>query len=80
MQDKMAHLPSGHHLVRHHPLGIRTQLGDHGKNVFQLGQGCLDPFIALGGTNPPSPLGRIVNHEQGLTGVQGVQPCEENFT
>jgi hypothetical protein len=69
-QDKMAYLPSGHHLIDHHPSGIHAQLGDHDERITQLGQGRLDPLLALGDISPHESLSHVIHHEQSLAGIR----------
>jgi hypothetical protein len=66
----MAYLPSGHHLIDHPPPGIHAQLGNRDERITQLGQGRLDPLIALGDTIPHDSLSHVIHHEQSLARIQ----------
>jgi hypothetical protein len=65
-ENEMAYLGFNRHLISHPSLGLRAQLGDRGDHLAHLGQGCLDPLVALGDSLPHGPLGRAIHHEQCL--------------
>ena len=79
-EDQKAHLCLDRHLISHLTLGLCAQPGDCGNRIAHLGQGRLDPLMASGGNLPRGSLGCVINHEQHLTRVRSMRPCEGVLT
>ena len=73
-EGQKAHPCLDHHFIGHLTTSLYAQPGDHGDCVTHLGQGHLDPLVALGGNLPHRSLGHVIHHEQRLARAHGMGP------